>query len=287
MALRTLGVTFDIHGGGKDLIFPHHENEIAQSVGALGPGTFARYWMHNGLINLKGEKMSKSLGNVFLVSELMRRFDGESIRHYCLSTHYRSPIDFEFDEVAPGTVTFPGLDDAERRLEYFYATLLRIDDFLGDRADADAGAGALAPGADGVVAAVRAAMDDDFNSAVALAALGEAAKVANKLLDDPKSAPKDVRRRSIARLGADLREAAGRPLGLLERAPRTFLHGRRARLAAARAIDEGAVSARLLERDAARRAKDFTRADAIRDELRALGVDIMDTPRGAEWRIVS
>src|SRR6266568_4510693 len=116
MALKTLGSTFDIHGGGKDLIFPHHENEIAQSVGALGPGTFARYWMHNGLINLKGEKMSKSLGNVFLVSELRHNFDGESLRHYCLSTHYRSPIDFEFDEVEPGKVVFPGLEEAEKRL---------------------------------------------------------------------------------------------------------------------------------------------------------------------------
>ncbi|HKA90393.1 MAG TPA: cysteine--tRNA ligase [Haliangiales bacterium] len=283
MALATLGVAFDIHGGGKDLIFPHHENEIAQSVGALGPGTFARYWMHNGLINLKGEKMSKSLGNVFLVSELRRHFDGESIRHYCLSTHYRSPIDFEFEEVAPGKVVFPGLEDAERRLEYFYATLSRIDDFLSERNDADAGA--LAPGADGLVAAVRAAMDDDFNSAVALAALGEAAKVANRLLDDPRSAPKDVRRRSIARLGADLRDAARGPLGLLEREPRAFLHGRRDRLSRTRGIDGAAVAARLVERDEARRAKDFTRADAIREELRALGIEVMDTPRGADWRV--
>jgi len=132
---------------------------------------------------------------------------------------------------------------------------------------------------------VRAAMDDDFNTAVAIAELGEAARVANKLLDDPSAAPKDVRRRSLARLGRDLREAASGALGLLEREPRDFLHARRARLAAARGIEPAQIAERLADRDAARKAKDFARADAIRGELRALGVEVMDTPRGAEWRI--
>src|SRR5215470_16075672 len=163
MILDTLGERFDIHGGGKDLVFPHHENEIAQSVGALGPGTFARYWMHNGFVNLNEEKMSKSVGNVFLVSDMTRRYDGESIRLYMLQTHYRSPINFEVVET-DGRVSFPNLDEAERRLDYFYSTLARIDDFLGARTDVEPGA--VVPEAERLVPAVRAAMEDDFNTAV-------------------------------------------------------------------------------------------------------------------------
>jgi cysteinyl-tRNA synthetase len=282
MILSVLGERFDVHGGGKDLVFPHHENEIAQSVGALGPGTFAKYWMHNGFVNFNDEKMSKSVGNVFLVSDMCQRFDGESIRFLMVQTHYRSPIAFEVVERPDGQPSFPGLEEAERRLDYFYATLARIDDFVGAAAASD---GPVVPEAERLISAVRAAMDDDFNTAVAIAELGDAARAANKLLDDPQSVPKDVRRRSLARLGRDLRQAAVGALGLLGREPREFLHARRTRLAAARGIDAAHVAARLAERDAARRTKDFARADGLREELRALGVEIMDTPRGAEWRI--
>jgi len=282
MILATVGEHLDIHGGGKDLIFPHHENEIAQSVGALGPGSFARHWMHNGFVNLNDEKMSKSVGNVFLVSDMTRHYDGESIRLYMLQTHYRSPINFEVIET-DGRVAFPNLDEAERRLDYFYSTLARIDDFLGEKKDVEAGA--VVPEAERLVPAVRAAMEDDFNTAVAIAELGEAARAANKLLDDPKAAAKDVRRRSLARFARDLRDAGEGALGLLAREPRAFLHARRARLAAERGIDSAAVEARLRDRDAARKAKDFARADELRGELRARGIEVMDTPRGAEWRI--
>ena len=282
MILTTVGEVLDIHGGGKDLVFPHHENEIAQSVGALGPGTFARHWMHNGFVNLNDEKMSKSVGNVFLVSDMTRRYDGESIRLYMVQTHYRSPINFEVVET-DGRVSFPNLDEAERRLDYFYSTLARLDDFLGDKKAVESGA--VVPEAERLVPAVRAAMEDDFNTAVAVAELGEAARAANKLLDDPRAAPKDVRRRSLARFAHDLRDAGVGALGLLGREPRAFLHARRARLAAERGIDSAAVEARLAERDAARKAKDFARADEIRGELRALGIEVMDTPRGAEWRV--
>jgi cysteinyl-tRNA synthetase len=281
MILDTVGEVLDIHAGGKDLVFPHHENEIAQSQGALGEGSFARYWMHNGFVNFNDEKMSKSLGNVFLVSDMRRRYDGETIRLFMVQTHYRSPINFEVVEKEEGRVLFPGLDEAERRLEYFYTTLSRLDDV----AAAPPGEGAVIPEAEKLVPAVRAAMEDDFNTSVAVAELGEAARAANKLLDDPGAVAKDVRRRSLARLRADLRDAANGALGLLTQQPRAFLHARRARLAAARGLDVAAVDARLVERDQARKAKDFARADAIRGELRALGVEIMDTPRGADWRL--
>jgi cysteinyl-tRNA synthetase len=128
-------------------------------------------------------------------------------------------------------------------------------------------------------------MEDDFNTAVAIAELGEAARAANKLLDDPKAAPKDVRRRSLARLARDLRAAGVGALGLLGKEPRAFLHARRSRLARARGVDETSVETRLAERDAARKARDFARADALRAELRDLGIEIMDTARGADWRL--
>ena len=292
MTLRHLGESFDIHAGGKDLIFPHHENEIAQSQGALGRGTFARYWMHNGFLNLRDPaaapdaeavKMSKSLGNVFLIADMRKRYDGETIRAFMLQQHYRSPINFEV-ATRDGGAVFPGLDEMERRLDYFYTTLTRIDAFLGAKSEVEAGV--VIPEADRLESAVRAAMADDFNTAVALAELGEAARAANKLLDEPKGVAKDVRRRSLARLGHDLRAVARGALGLLAQAPVDFLHARRARLAAVRGLDPAAVDARLAEREAARKAKDFTAADAIRKELRERGVEVMDGAGGSDWRVV-
>ena len=142
MSLVTLGETFDIHGGGKDLIFPHHENEIAQSQGALGEGRFARYWLHNGFLNFSGEKMSKSLGNVFGCAETANACGGEALRLYLISHHYRSPVSFEIDE--RGQIR--ELIAADRRLDYFYSTLARADEFLAS--GKDPGEGPVAEGAD-------------------------------------------------------------------------------------------------------------------------------------------
>jgi cysteinyl-tRNA synthetase len=245
MIRSQLGDEIDIHGGGKDLLFPHHENELAQ-------GSRARTWMHNGLLNLGGEKMSKSIGNVFAVEELRKKYDGESIRLYLVSHHYRSPLAFDV----------AGIEDAERRLDYFYSTLARLD------AVPDAGATHADHG-------IRAALEDDFNTPVAIAALGELMKAANKLLDGRQPAPGIAR---ALRRGAE-------PLGLLARPPIEFLHARRGRLAAARGIDPAAVDARLAERAEARRAKDYARGDAIRDELRALGVEVMDAGKTVDWRL--
>ncbi|MCA9677292.1 MAG: cysteine--tRNA ligase, partial [Myxococcales bacterium] len=204
MCWSHLGETFDIHGGGKDLIFPHHENEIAQSQGAFGDDSFARLWVHNGFLNFEGVKMSKSLGNVFGCGEIANAVGAEALRFFLVSHHYRSPIDFEITEVrdAAGTpvgVRFPGLEAADRRLEYFYVTLDRIDGFVA--AGGDGGDGAVVPGADRLLDDARAALADDFNAPVTIAAMGEAAKLANKLLDEGKGVAKDVRRRSLARLG--------------------------------------------------------------------------------------
>jgi cysteinyl-tRNA synthetase len=281
MSLRYLGESFDLHGGGKDLVFPHHENEIAQSQGANGPGTFARHWLHNGFVNFNQEKMSKSLGNFFTIRQVLEHVDPEALRLFLLSVHYRSPINFEVTE-KDGRPRFPGLEEAWAKLDYFYRTLERLGDALAQ--GKPAGAGAVVAPADTWLAAFQAALDDDFNTAVALAELQAAFALANKLLDDPKSAPKDVRRRTLERLHEDL-AAAARTLGLLAQPPAAFLARRRARLCELRGVDATAVEEQLTARTAARQAKDFARADEIRTGLLARGIEIMDTPRGTTWRI--
>ncbi|HET9624561.1 MAG TPA: cysteine--tRNA ligase [Kofleriaceae bacterium] len=286
MTTAHLGETFDLHGGGKDLIFPHHENEIAQSQGATGPHTFARYWLHNGFLNFKGEKMSKSLGNVVDCAQIADAVGGEALRWFCVSHHFRSPVDFDFESVrdAAGAVIgarFHSLEAADKKLEYFYTTLRRSDDFL---AAGDGGDGPVLPEAEKLVPEARAALADDFNTPVVMAALYEAAALANRLLDEGKGIDKQQRRRTLARLARDIRHV-GTALGVLAAQPRTYLAERRARLVARKGIDIAAVERLLAERVAARQAKDFTRSDAIRAELSALGVDLHDTPQGTEWSV--
>jgi cysteinyl-tRNA synthetase len=280
MAHRYLGEPFDIHGGGADLIFPHHENEIAQSEGAFD-GNFARHWLHSGMVTFGGEKMSKSLGNVVTIQKVAETHDLEALRLHMIGVHYRSPVGFTVarDE-STGTPVYPELDEAEARLAYFYRTLERLAP-----APDDSSAGEVVAPADQTLAVFREAMDDDFNTAAAVGHLYDAFVLANKLLDDPKAAPKDVRRRTLARLRGDLR-ACGETLGVFRREPAAFLEGYRARLCVRRKIDPAAVESRIAERAAARAAKDFARADEIRKSLQALGVELMDTPAGTNWRVV-
>jgi cysteinyl-tRNA synthetase len=289
MTTTHLGPTFDLHGGGKDLIFPHHENEIAQSQGAYGEGTFARYWLHNGFLNFDGEKMAKSVGNVVGCDRIAEAVGGEALRFFCVSHHYRSPVDFEVSSTlgADGkpVARFSSLEGADRRLAYFYETLARIDAFTAVKAGGDGGDGAVLPEAEALVPAAREGLADDFNAPVVMAALGEAAKLANKLLDEGKGIDKQVRRRSLARLGRDLR-AVGVALGILGRVPSEFLAERRARLVRAKGIDTSAIERLMGERTSARAGKDFARADAIRGELAAIGVELLDTPGGTDWRVL-
>ena len=287
MTWAHLGETFDLHGGGKDLVFPHHENEIAQSEGAFGDGTFARYWVHNGFLNFEGEKMSRSEGNVFGCGEIAAAVGAEAVRFYFVSHHYRSPIDFEFHVVknAAGertAIRFPGLEAADRRLEYFYVTLQRIDAFVAQ--GGDGGDGPVVPECEALVATAREALADDFNAPVTVAALGEAAKLANKLLDEGKGIAKDVKRRSLARIARDLR-AVGKALGVLHQAPADYLAARRDRLVERRGLDVAEVQRLLAARAAARAAKEWARADEVRGQLAALGVEVLDTPQGTDWRV--
>jgi cysteinyl-tRNA synthetase len=288
MTVTHLGATFDIHAGGKDLIFPHHENEIAQSQGADGEGTFARYWMHNGFLNFEGVKMSKSLGNVFNCDQIAEAVGGEALRYFCIKHHYRSPVDFDVqvvpDTTAEGcapTVRFFSLEAADRELAKFYEALHKIDKFV---AGDDGGEGAVLPDVEKLVPAAREALADDFNSPVVISALHAGLTMANTLLEKGKGVDQRVRRRTLARLGKDMR-AVGAAIGVFLQQPTTYLAARRDRLVRAKRIDIAAVEAKLAERSAARTAKDFARGDAIRKELEAMGLELHDADGRTDWSV--
>jgi cysteinyl-tRNA synthetase len=277
MSHRYLGDRFDIHGGGSDLIFPHHENEIAQSEGAFG--TFARYWMHSGMLNFGGEKMSKSLGNVVTIRRAAETHDLEALRLLLISVHYRSPASFSIARDDAGQPVYPDLDEAEARLDYFYRTLDRLDAFVGTLAAAPT------PPASDLATRFVEAMDDDFNTAAGIGHLFDAFVLANKLLDDAKAAPKAERQSTLSALVRDAR-MVGATLGIMRRPPAEFLNSRRTRLCVRRQIDPLAVEASIAERAAARAAKEFQRADEIRAGLKARGVELMDGPKSTAWRVV-
>jgi cysteinyl-tRNA synthetase len=263
MSQKYLGQTFDVHGGGKDLVFPHHENEIAQSE-AASDQPLARFWLHNGFVTMDSEKMSKSLGNVRNIRDLLKSWDGESIRAFLLSTSYRHPINFNDNALA----------DADGRVEYFYETLHKADAYLASKKFS--GKGAIeGPTRD----AFREAMEDDLNTAQALAILSELFKQINAKID-AKAPPQGV---------ADLRAEVidfGRVLGLGEREPTEAIRDRRSLAAHRKGIDPEWVEERIRERLAARKAKDFARADAIRNELSAKSVELRDAASGTDWRVL-
>ncbi len=257
MATKYLGQPFDIHGGGADLVFPHHENEIAQSEGAHGC-EFARYWLHNGLVTIGTEKMSKSLGNFMTVAEAVARVGGEALRLFVLGTHYRSPLDF-----APER-----LDDAARALGRLYDTLARAD---------AAGALANATPDSGRMEEFRAAMDDDFNTARALAVLFDTIRELNRVMDEKRTANLSALRSTVRELSA--------VLGVGSNDPSTVLEEERERHLRSRGVTREYVVAKLGERAEARRRKDFATADSIRDELRNLGIVVEDTAEGTVWKV--
>jgi len=268
MTQEHLGAPFDLHAGGKDLVFPHHTNEIAQSVAAVGDGlhveSFCRHWMHNGFVEIDDAKMSKSLGNFFTIRDVLVRHDAEGLRLFLLGTHYRN--DFNFADSL--------LEDAERRLAYLYETLEKAD-----RLGAGAEPGPAAP----FVEEARASLDDDFNTPRVLGILADVFTEANALCDAKgKRSPADKAR--LAAFGRDAR-AVGAELGLLSRPPAGALLALRDRAALRRGIDGAEVERRIAERAQARKDKDFARSDAIRDELLARGVVLRDGPQGTSWKV--
>ncbi len=245
MSGKYLGVSFDIHGGGQDLVFPHHENEIAQSTCAHGPGTFARYWMHNGYLMVEGEKMSKSLGNFFTVNDLLAKAPGEAIRLTLLSTHYHQPLNWTDD----------GLAQAKQTLDRFYTALERV--------------GEVAPaGGEAELAPVLAALEDDLNTPAAIAAMHDLATRLNKA-----EAPAEQ-----AALKAALLEA-GDLVGLLRQDPAAWRRG-----GAAGGPSDAEIDAMVTARTAARAARNFAEADRLRQLLADAGVVLEDGAGATRWR---
>ncbi len=257
MAAAHLGDVIDIHAGGVDLVFPHHENEIAQSRCAHGTPTFARFWLHNGMLTFGGAKMSKSVGNVKQLHALLAQYPPEALRYALLSAHYRQPLDW-----------------SEALIEQSIATLDRLYGTLRELADY-----AVAPGPD-TGGDIDLALEDDLNTPVALASLNGLAAEARHLLENGRKPFSDAARAELRRIKAELL-GCGRMLGLLQQdAEAWFKRG-------TERVDSAEVESLIEARRAARAARDFARADAIRDELAAMGVAIEDGPQGTRWKIAN
>lgn len=260
MCSKYLGQPFDIHGGGNDLVFPHHENEIAQSEGAKGR-ELARYWLHNGMVNLGTEKMSKSLGNFLTVHECAAEFGGEALRYLVLGTHYRGPLDFSVER----------LRDQKKVLDRIYESLARADEALAD---------GVAPSDDEMVRrfvdAFREGMDDDFNTSRGLAALHEALRAMNRHLDAAEWSKAAACREGLRRIGE--------VLGIGQQDPVAYLDEKRRHRLAGAQMSPAEIEALIAERLAARRDKNFARADEIREQLKEYGIILADSPTGTTWK---
>jgi len=278
MSSALLGDTFDIHGGGRDLIFPHHENEIAQSEGASGK-PFVKYWLHNGFVNVNQEKMSKSLGNFFTIRDILKSYDAEVVRFFVLTAHYRSPIDFSDQN----------LEESRLGLTRFYEALAQLDKALA-KADKAVPQGEIPATLAETVARLtqleerfRTAMDDDFNTALAIGHMFDAVRAINRILAEENTLQGRVQ--EILGQGRDDLLRLGEVLGLFVSEPSAWL----AR-SAQEGLSESGLSAEeieslILERREARESKDFARSDQIRDDLAAKGVQLLDGPEGTTWKM--
>ncbi len=282
MSMKHLGDTLDLHGGGLDLVFPHHENEIAQSEAATGK-PFATCWMHNGFVEVDKEKMSKSLGNFFTARDLFDRVEPEAIRYFMMTVHYRAPLNLDWTLDDAGNVTgFPQFEEAERRLGYLYATKRRLEGLPANRMVDDA---AIAPGEiAGFSEALRESLDDDLNMPVALAKLADFLKATNELCDQAMKKKGKVTRSAVKQAQAGFR-ALQSELGLGSEPAEVILRRIRDRRAKARGLEAAAIEQRISDRTDARNSKNFEQADRIRDELANQGVELLDGAEGTGWTI--
>jgi cysteinyl-tRNA synthetase len=269
MSSTLLGETFDIHGGGRDLIFPHHENEIAQSEGVSGK-PFVKYWLHNGFVNINQEKMSKSLGNFFTIRDILKSYNPEVVRFFILTAHYRSPVDFSDQN----------LKEAQAGLSRFYEALQLAAEAVEGVPESNV---AAQEGAE-LEAQFRAAMDDDFNTAQAIGHLFEGVRTINRLVAEKKFRKKADKVASVRALRGKIAEL-GDVLGLFVSDPAGWLKQQNLKGLQSLGLTEADLDAAIQERLEARGNKDFARADQIRDELVKKGIELLDSPAGTTWKI--
>ena len=273
MSQRFMELPLDIHGGGQDLIFPHHENERAQSIAASGRD-FVRYWMHNGFVQVKSEKMSKSLGNFFTLRDIYAHFLPQVLRFFLLSQHYRSPLDFSFE----------GLQESEKGLKRIYQTQKNLEAAL---PSLEGNKGPNLPQEIGQEIQTASSqwqnsLEDDLNTAAALGYAFSLIRVANRILED-KKLRKAADAEQACRDIVSCLQQIGSVLGLLDQDSEEFLHNLRSCRAARAGVEPRQVEELISKRQQARKDKDFAQADALRDELIQLGVSVQDTPDGPVW----
>lgn len=264
MSQKFLGETLDIHGGGKDLIFPHHENEIAQSEGATGR-PFVRYWIHNGFVNIEKEKMSKSLGNILTIRDALGEYSAEVIRLFLLSSHYRSPIDYSEES----------LRDAEMALDRFYKTVERIENNWPDIKNArlDKNKESLQLFID--------AMDDDFNTAYTIGRIFDEVNNANRLMDDAIKSGVDRKLKEVLPVIMAIFREMGKILGVFNKTTEEYFQEKKMYLN----IPPEEIDKLIARRTEARKNKDFKKADEIRKSLEEKGILLEDTAKGTIWRV--
>ncbi|WP_022670091.1 cysteine--tRNA ligase [Hippea alviniae] len=263
MSMKYLGESFDIHGGGEDLIFPHHENEIAQSEAATGK-EFARYWIHNGFVRINKEKMSKSLGNFFTIRDVLKQFNGETLRYFLLLTHYRSPIDFSFE----------GLTAAKEALNRYYNLIQRIENAPFDKNTEEDKE--LESSIDTLLDRFENAMDNDFNAPKAIGEVFATVKLFNQYLDSVEKSNKPALKRYKDAF-LDAMDKISKVLGVFGTSSAKWF--------IPEDIDVEWVESKIKERASARKRKDYKTADAIRDELAEKGIILEDAKDYTRWKV--
>lgn len=281
MSLKYLGEKFDFHGGGADLIFPHHENEIAQSCAAIGDeNAFAQYWLHNGFITINNDKMSKSAGNFFTVEDILRKYPGEVVRFFLIQTHYRSPLDFNEDRIKEAQTAYNRLKTANKNLDEMIKKI-EASEFVKNNSTSvleTSRTGGLVDNAERLMSAFDDAMNDDFNTALAISYMFELAKDINSYYNDytaGKIMPRSTEAFMMMRVSEIFLDMAG-TIGIFEAVE-----------------EENEVNSELVDklmnviisiRQDARANKNWAVADKIRDELKSVGIVLEDTPNGVQWK---
>ncbi len=273
MVLHYLGETIDIHGGGKDIIFPHHENEIAQSEALTGK-MFAKYWSHCGLVKINGEKMSKSLGNSLTIRDALKKYNYEVIRYVMLSKHYTSDIDLIDEE----------FNLAESHMYYFYSTIIAMQEYINIHKNDSCAEIRDDDISQKIISDFITSMDDDFNAALAISKLHSIFKYVNNAIKTAKKNEREKTANTFSKILESIHEVYG-VLGMFKQKPEDFVVEMKTKYLNKLEIDENVINNKINERAEAKKNKNFEISDAIRNDLDKKGIILMDTPEGTKWDI--